>query len=136
MGKKHRKSPAKAERAGVDTGHQWRDLAEPLFTLASGPLAAELIAGVLNAGAEALVKGKPVRAADHGANSGEDPDRKSADLASLVGYAVAVAASVIATRIIASYEREMGNTKTVRQTASAARRAAEIAWTALGKKGR
>jgi hypothetical protein len=143
MGKKDKTSgEAKSGRRRRSVERQLRGAAAPLITLATGPLVVELLTGALTAGAEALVKDKPRRADPaagkraHDAVEAVDEAGKAADMASLLGYAVAVAAGEIAAQIIASYEREIGKGKSVQQTAKAAKKAADIAWSALGKKGR
>jgi hypothetical protein len=132
------KSAAKSKKsASARIARELREAGEPMLELVANPVMGELVAAALVAGAQALVAGKPAReVAETLADDGEPAGRKGAEMSSLLGYAVAVAAGEIATRLISTYEAKAGGGKAAETAAKAGRKAADTAWNAVGKAGK
>ena len=135
MGKNSKKDRKPAEKgSSTRVAKELRDAAAPMIRLANSPVMSELIAAALIAGAASLAKSKPAHdAAEAVADKAGEMGHKTADVASLAAYSVAIAAGEIAARLVSAYEREFGGSKIAEQAARAARQAAEIAWAAIGK---
>jgi hypothetical protein len=142
--KKRKKGSGKrkhARGAAANIAHDLRDAADPLIRLAGSPVVAELVASALIACAGALSQTEAGESAAKSTEEGaqtllegaEEAGKKTADLASLVAYSVAIVVGEIASRVAANYERQVGGSETAEQLAKFAQKAGDAAWMALGR---
>jgi len=138
-------------RGGHRTTKKIRDAAEPVRRLSENPLVGEIVAGAVLAGVEAFLGGEGGKKAKVAASNAVDGGRKGGEIAaegaadaadetgkaaSLIGYAVAVAAGEIASRIVNAYEKELGPRGNARLAKTAGKKAADMVESFRGKRNK